>query len=862
MSKTSHLSDNPAPKLLLIDGYGFIFRAFYALPSLTTPKGIPIGAIQGFTTMLMHILKKQQYTAIAVVLDKGSSRDTIRHQLHVDYKANRITPPCELISQFLVMREMLEAFGIPYLEQQGVEADDIIAAYTEQGIKQGYKVTVASGDKDLLQLVREDLVHIYDPIKKKTLDCRGVFEKMGVHPQQIVDYLALTGDTSDNIPGVPGIGPKTASALLQRYQNLNQIYNNLINIQPFRTRTLLEKNREQAFLSHQLVTLHIDQVQVQKQINDLIWLGIEANAHNIATFSRQYGLSVIQQKYLQTNLYSHLDDIKVGSVLNPVATDLLVQDFLQALQVTKKVAIYHRYDIKGQVPHLTLSDGNITLDLYPNSIPNKIITEVLKNETIIKVCHGIHEIFQALHPYYFGEFIEDCSVLHTPSCHDVAYMAYTLGTGQRYDLHSLISRYLPHNTNVDTGKALLMLEEILRDKLKQESLIELYQIDQALMSILLKMEYHGILVDKDYLQQLGREFTVKLNDIAIEVYKEAGINFNIASPKQVGEVLFQHLKIQHKTKSTSADVLEELAMQGFTIAEMIQEWRHIAKLQGTYIEGLLSSIEPNTKRVHSTFNAISTLTGRLSASSPNLQSIPIRSIDGAKIRKAFIAKEGYELISADYSQIELRILANIAELKSLQEALNKGLDIHTLTASQVFGIPMEAVTESWRRRAKAINFGIIYGISSFGLAKNLGISNTEADTYIKKYFCTYPGIEAYMNKTIIFAREKGYVSTILGRKCYIINIDSKNPVLRKLAERSAINAPIQGSAADIMRKTMVNLPYKLQQQLLLQVHDELIFEVPQQELNSTMLEIENIMINSHKFEVPLSVKVRHGKSWG
>ena len=831
--------------------------------------------------MILHLLQSQRYDAVAVVLDKGSSKDTVRHQMHVDYKANRSTPPSELLSQFPIMREMLEAFGIPYIEQHGVEADDIIAAYAEHGVQTGYKITVASGDKDLLQLVRNNTVHVYDPIKKKTLDSIGVFEKMGVQPHQIRDYLALIGDASDNIPGVPGIGPKTAAGLLGIYTDLEQIYSNLASINPIRVRSLLDKNRALALLSHQLVTLHIDQVKIDRPIDNLKWLGIEANSNNISTFTRQYGLHALQQKYLR-NFGNRGNSTTIGSLINQTSNSTLVENLLESGKNLGRVAIYYQYDIKGQIPHITISDGENTVDLYTDSIPKEIAEGILGNSAIIKVCHGITEIFHVLAPSISAASIANTSssnphipteaasngmeqlfILNTKSCHDVSYMAYALGSGRRYDLHTHISQYLPSNTNVDTGKALLMLHTVLEAELKQASLtVDLYNIDHAMMSLLLMMEYRGILVDKEYLHQLGREFTLKLNDISLEIYKEAGSSFNIASPKQVAEVLFGYLKLPGKNKSTSSDVLEELAAQGFTIAEMIQEWRHMAKLQGTYIEGLLAAINPVSKRIHPTFHATSTLTGRLSASEPNLQSVPIKSTDGAKIRRAFIAKDGHELMCADYSQIEIRVLAHIADITSLQQALTNGLDIHTITASQVFGIPITEIDDHWRRRAKAINFGIIYGMSAFGLAKNLGISNSEANMYIKNYFHTYPGIESYMSRTIEQAKENGYVTTILGRKCYITNIDSKNPVLRKIAERSAINAPIQGSAADIMRKAMVMLPPKLQQYLLLQVHDELIFEIPNDRMIDAIEEISDTMRNCMSIKVPLTVKLKHGKSWG
>ncbi len=879
------LSLKTLPRLLLVDGYGFIFRSFYGLPPLTTPNGLPIGAIQGFTHMILQLLYKQKYDVIIVALDKGSSKNTIRHHIHSEYKGNRNSTPSDLITQFPIMREMLSAFGIPYIEQEGVEADDIIAAYTAYGINCGYNVTIASADKDLLQLVQDELVQVYDPIKKKFLNTLDVIDKIGVKPLQVTDYLALIGDVSDNIPGVPGIGPKTAVNLLNKYENLIQIYNNITYIQPLRVRNLLEKSYDVAMMSYQLVSLHIDQITITKKLSDFAWSGIEDNAKNILTFTRQYGLTAIQQKYIKNAEISHksnkfIHDYSTFNLLNTDANEndlSFTDELLKDIKISGKIALYHQYDMLSQIPHITLSNGKISIDLHVQQIPDIIYDEILNNPNVIKVCHDINEIFKSLIKYKKLTITsnilskeENLNNRNILSYHDISYMEYALVSGTRNDLHYLSHKYLNNENNnqleesessLNTGETLLRLYSILYEKLRKENLMNLYEIDHKLMFILMRMQNNGILINKLYLEQLNKEFTIKLSDITQQIYKQAGDHFNIASPKQVSDVLFNKLNIPSKNKSTSADILEELAMQGFTIAEMIQEWRHIAKLQGTYVVGLLNAISKNSMRIHSTFNATSILTGRISSSNPNLQSIPIKSAEGVKIRHSFIAKEGYQLICADYSQVEIRVLAHMANVPTIQQALKDGVDIHSLTASQVFGIPIDNVSDSWRRRAKMINFGIIYGMSPFGLAKNLGISNFEANQYIKSYFNIYPGIESYMQKTIDSAHKNRYVSTIMGRRCYIANIESKNQVLRKIAERSAINAPIQGSAADIIRKAMTMLPIKLQNYLVLQVHDELIFEVPENEVDDVSAVISETMQNSTIINVPLVVNIKTGKCW-
>lgn len=888
-----------AEKLYLVDGSGFIFRAFHALPPLKRPDGTPVGAVFGFCNMLIRLLEQINHGKIAVIFDAG--RQTFRQGIYPDYKAHRPDTPPDLIPQFSLIRDACRAFAVPSVEMAGFEADDLIATYAETAKAEGYEVIIVSSDKDLMQLVDEK-VSLFDPIKSRPIKREEVFEKFGVYPDKVIDVQALAGDSSDNVPGVPSIGLKTAAELITQFGNLETLLSNLAAIKQPKRRQALMDNIEKARISYKLVTLVRDVpmplplTELEPQPVDIAFREsfLKTQGFNalLARFHNQTKLEAIQKpSYPCITTSKDLTEwvqkaYKTGVVaidtettsLNIIKAELV--GFSLAIEAEDGIdACYVPLAHKTDTPQIPLEEAIA------------ILKPMLTDPGVLKIGHNLKYDLAILRKY-------DLEV--TPF-EDSMLLSYCLDAGKNgHSMDELALRHLNHNTIkfsdvAGTGKnqktfdevpvdratdyaaedaeITLKLYRLLKTRLHLEHLNTVYErIERPLVPVITKMEITGIKVDPIVLKNLEASFTKRILVLEEEIYKLAGRAFNIGSPKQVGEILFDELSLPtpKKTKTgayvTDADVLENLAMQGHTLPARMLDWRALAKLKSTYIDGLIEAIQPKTGRVHTSFSMVGAATGRLASSDPNLQNIPIRSEDGRKIRSAFIAEDCYKLVSLDYSQIELRLLAHMAQVQPLIEAFQKGEDIHKITASQIFAIPLEQVDANHRRQAKTINFGIIYGISPFGLSQQLGIPTGQAAQIIKAYFHQYPGIENYMQRYKTMAREQGYVETLWGRRCHTSGINDSNPNSRQFAERQAINAPLQGSNADIIKKAMRKIYNYLissnsKTQLILQVHDELLFEIPEEDVQTTIPILKKMMEEIVSLSVPLVVDVGIGKNW-
>ncbi len=891
------------PKLYLIDGSGFIFRAFHALPPLKRPDGVPVGAVYGFCNILTRLIDRIDHDKIAVIFD--SSRQTFRQQIYTDYKAHRPETPPDLVPQFPLIREACRALGVPSAEIAGYEADDLIASYAEMAKHKGYQVIIVSSDKDLMQLVDEN-VSLLDPIKSRPITRVEVFEKFGVYPEKVIDVQALAGDSSDNVPGVPSIGVKTAAELINQYGTLEALLSNLNTIKQPKRRQALMDNKENARISYKLVTLVRD-LPLPIPLDDLTIQPVDSVFRE--SFLKQQGFNSlvlrlrqkgegfskpVEEEKRDYQMITDLDDLKtwikkvnqVGTVAFDTETTSL--SIIQAKLVGFSLAVKEGETISACYVPLTHKTDHPQI---PFEQALDLLKPMLLDPGILKIGHNIKYDMGVLNKY---------GVDITP-WDDTMLMSYCLDAGKHgHSMDELALRHLNHTTIkfsdvAGTGKnqktfdevpldqatpyaaedaeITLKLYHLLSSRLQQEHKNALYRdIERPLVPVITTMELRGIKVDIDVLKHLEDDFTKRLSVLEIEIYKLAGREFNIGSPKQLGEILFDELSLpaSKKTKTgayeTGADVLENLALQGHNLPARVLEWRGLAKLKSTYIDGLMAAIQPETGRVHTSFSMTGTATGRLASSDPNLQNIPIKSEDGRKIRQAFIAEEGYKIVSLDYSQIELRLLAHMAQVQPLIEAFQRGEDIHKITASQIFKIPLEQVDSSYRRKAKTINFGIIYGISAFGLAQQLGIPNGEASQIIKAYLAQYPGIEAYMQHYKTMARENGYVETLWGRRCHTGGINDNNPMNRQFAERQAINAPLQGSNADIIKKAMHKIHAFLgsthsKARLVLQVHDELVFEIPNDQVDVLIPVFKEMMENVVSLSVPLVVDAGIGNNW-
>ncbi|MDX9689717.1 MAG: DNA polymerase I [Proteobacteria bacterium] len=932
--------------LYLIDGSGYIFRAYHALPPMTRRDGTPINAVYGFCAMLQKLLMDLGAYHIAVIFD--AARKTFRNEIYSDYKAHRPEPPEDLIPQFPLIRQATKAFGIPALELPNYEADDLIAAYAREGVEQGFNVRVVSADKDLMQLVRPR-VELYDPMKNIPIGEAEVLAKFGVTPDKVVDVQALAGDSSDNVPGVPGIGIKTAAELINEYGSLETLLDRASEIKQPKRREKLIENAELARISKQLVTLD-DHAPLPAAIETLVRRA-NHNEELLAFLQEQEFKSLLTR--FQKNGEIPAETPKLPS-MKPVAETTrqptiientpqlddtiacayeLIQD-AQALQRWVTAALDQGYvAIDTETDSLTPSRakligaslaltpgkacyiplGHIDPDTAPaddggfvfaapKAPPQmklsdfiSILKPLLADPSVIKIAHNMKYDWQVLAQHG----------LSIANYDDTMLMSYVLGAGAHgHGLDELAERHFQHKMiaydevtkvgrqritfdRVPLEQALAYAAEdadftlrlwlTLKPQLVREHLMHVYErIERPLVSVVAAMEQKGVLVDPVVLRTQSQNLAVRLQKREEEIYKLAGHSFNVASPKQLAEVLFNEMGLPTSAKgksgapSTSVDVLEPLAEQGHEIVAKVLDWRGLSKLKSTYTDALPEQINPKTGRIHTSFSLIGAATGRLSSTDPNLQNIPIRTEEGRAIRQAFIAKEGCELLSVDYSQIELRLAAEAAGISALIGAFAEGDDIHALTASQVFNIPMKDMTPEKRRLAKAINFGIIYGISGFGLAKQLGCTPGEANQFITAYLDRFHELRDWMEATKTFARAHGYVETLFGRRIHIQGINDKNHARRSGAERQAINAPLQGTAADIMKRAMIRIPpalhdNKLSADLLLQVHDELIFEVPLNELEATATLVRSIMEAAPKpvltLRVPLIAEAGHAPNW-
>ncbi|MSP03855.1 MAG: DNA polymerase I [Acetobacteraceae bacterium] len=904
--------------LILIDGSGFVFRAFHALPPMTRPDGTPVNAVFGFTNMLARLLKDHVGTHIAVIFDAG--RLTFRNRIYDQYKAHRPPAPEELIPQFALVREATEAFGVPAIELADWEADDLIASYARAVTEAGGTATIVSSDKDLMQLLRPGVIML-DPIKQKPIGLAEVMEKFGVGPEKLVEAQALIGDSVDNIPGVPGIGPKTAALLIAEFGTVEAVLAAAPAMKPSKRRDALMENADKARMSRQLVELRAD-APLPLPLDDLVarepdrvklasWLlrqgfrttlarlGLEgtneapaltttraatpADQPNVVAQDVPFGPYVCVST--AEDLRRWVDDARaVGVVALDTETDGL--DAMRAALVGFSLAIAPGRACYVPLRHEVLGE-QVSLDSA-----RAILSPLLADECVLKVLQNAKFDMMVLGQAGFSTIVpvDDTMVMshcmeagahghgmdelsrlhlgHTPISFDEV-----TGTGRNRLTFAQVSTDRATAYAAEDADVTLRLWQALHPRLRGAKSLALYeQIERRLIPILLEMERAGIKVDEADLRRMSGDFAQRMAGMEVEIHQLAGHAFNVASAKQLGEVLFDEMGIsggkRMKTGAwgTDASVLQNLADQGHDLPARVLEWRQLAKLKSTYADALVDQINPDTRRVHTSFAMAITSTGRLSSTDPNLQNIPIRTEEGGRIRHAFIAEPGHVLVSADYSQIELRLLAHVANIPQLKESFARGEDIHARTASEVFGVPMEGMDPMTRRRAKSINFGIIYGISAFGLARQLGTSPGEAKFYIDAYFARYPAIRAYMERVKVEARVAGYVLTPFGRRCWVRGIADKNVASRAYAERQAINAPLQGGAADIIKRAMVRLSRALQLEgmrarLLLQVHDELLFEVAEAEAPALATLAKQVMENAAQLSVPLVVETGTGRSW-
>ena len=925
-------------ELFLIDGSGFIFRAYHALPPLNRPDGTPVNAVLGFTNMLVKLISDMHVPNIAVIFD--AARKNFRNDIYAEYKANRSETPEDLIPQFPLIREATEAFSIPGIELDGYEADDLIATYARLARAKGWPVTIVSSDKDLMQLV-QDGVRMMDPMKNKFMGADEVMEKFGVTPDKVVDVQALAGDSVDNVPGVPGIGIKTAAQLINEYGDLETLLARAGEIKQNKRRESLIEHAEKARISKQLVALdaHIDppmpleDLKITHPDRDKLFAFLQEQGFRsvLTRMEKKFGASdtldtitpnpdasvtAAQDETLASPApaYELVQDEKAlqawvtrateaGVVALDTETTSLTPAMAELVGISMSTAkgngcyvpLGHR-DPKGYSESFDFSMADKkTEEVDLTQIPLKRALEILKpmleDPSVLKVGHNIKYDLQMFLPHG----------IRVAPVDDTMLLSYVVdGSRHGHGMDELAQTFLNHQTIsfkevagtgknqvtfdlVPIDKALtyaaedaditLQLYHIFKPRLVQDSMTTVYEtLERPMAPLIADMEFTGIKVDPSILKRMSNDFAKKIMVLEKNIHETAGQSFNIGSPKQLGDVLFGSMGLPggKKTKtggySTSADVLEELSGE-HPIVDSILEWRGLSKLKSTYADALPEAINPKTGRVHTSYSLAGTNTGRLSSSDPNLQNIPIRTEDGRKIREAFVPEDGYALLSVDYSQVELRLAAELADIKQLKQAFHDGVDIHAATASQVFGVPMSEMTSDIRRNAKAINFGIIYGISGFGLARQLGISNHEAGEYIKQYLARFPELKKFMDDAKEYARAHGYVKTLYGRKCYLRGINDKNPAMRNFAERQAINAPLQGTAADIMKRAMIALKpaldaEKLGARMLLQVHDELLFEVPVDEKEPTETLVKKIMESAGiGLAVPLAVEAGWGDNW-
>jgi DNA polymerase I len=930
---------NSKKHIYLIDGSGYIFRAYYALPPLTRKSdGLPVGAVSGFCNMLYKFLeearsldKEDRPTHLAVIFD--SARKNFRNDIYKDYKANRHDTPEDLIPQFEYIRKAVTAFNIPSIELLNYEADDLIATYKEQASKKNIKVTIISSDKDLMQLV-DDNTFMFDAMKEHYIGKEEVKEKFGVYPEKVIDVQSLAGDSSDNIPGVPGIGIKTAAELINQFGSLENLLENASTIkQPKRRQALLD-NREKAFISKQLVTLKRD-VPVTNELDEFILKPL--NLDKILTFLKEMEFTRLFSR-LEENHGSFVNE-KISTLKNETKTepkkkiistspiDSSENKFSLVINIQELEKILSKADERGlfAIDTETNSLDTMVADLVGISLSFKIgeafyipLAHKNKLDPLVKKQLNSKDVLAIIKPYLEDSTIKKIGQnikydyriflkygIKMTSMEDTMLMSYALDAGKnRHNMDLLSEIHLQHKTIsfkdvAGIGKAqvtfdlvdieqaknyacedadvTLRLYEFFEQRLFGENVLNVYEnLEKPLIKILSSMENNGIKIDQTILGKLSKKFEIEIQNLEKKIFKISGEEFNIASPKQLGDIIYDKLKIAgtKKTKkgnlATNVSVLENLADQGHEFPKLILNWRQKSKLKNTYTDTLPTYINNKTKRVHTSFLLAATTTGRLASANPNLQNIPIKNIEGKEIRSAFISEKNSNLISADYSQIEMRILSHMGDVTELKKAFLNKEDIHNLTASQIFGVSIHDVDEDMRRKAKAINFGIIYGISSYGLAKQISVSNTEAESFLRSYFTKFPEIKEFMNETIKFCRKNGYVKTLFDRKCHFPNINDKNHTLRTFQERACINAPIQGTAADVLRLAMIKIDNKIEEKninanLLIQVHDELLLECQEKDVVNVQKQVSYEMEHASepllKFSIPLTVDIKSGKNW-
>ena len=925
---------NQKQHICLVDGSTYIFRAYHALPPLTRKSdGFPVGAISGFCNMLDKLVREEKeergITHLLVVFD--ASGKTFRNDIYPEYKANRSEAPEDLIPQFPVIRKATSAFNIPFVELLGYEADDLIASYAEEAQKHNMKVTIVSSDKDLMQLV-SDNVSMLDTMKGRVFKKEDVFDKFGVYPEKVIDVQSLAGDSVDNIPGIPGIGIKTAALLINEYGDLDGLFENSEKIKQKKRRENIIEFENQAYISKKLVTLKND-VPLPIPIKETTLK--EVDAEKLISFLKEMEFKTLtEKKSKQLNIDS--DNIKASDQVEKFEKKII--DSPKEIEEINSEFDRDNYQIIQSLDELTQwkmkaeNIGYVAFDTETNSLNaveadmvgfslctsendacyvpllHKENDKQIDFDQAIDILKSILEdngIKKILHNMKFDALVVDKYNINIKNYDDTMLMSYSIGSGGiRHKLDTLIKYYFDHDAIsfkdlIGSGKDKKTFQELsikeagkyaaedadmtlrlwkrFKSFMVKDKQVKIYEIiEKPLAQVIMNMEKHGISIDVNKLNELSVKFEEKLKNLEKSCYKLIGEEINLGSPKQVGEILFDKLALPGGKKtstgswSTNAEVLENLANEGYDFPKILLEWRALSKLKTTYTDTLPTYLNIKTNRIHSSFAMATTSTGRLASSDPNLQNIPIRSDDGRMIRKAFIPEKGNVLISSDYSQIELRLIAHIADEKNLINAFLDEIDIHSSTASEVFNIPLNDMTPDIRRNAKAINFGIIYGISAFGLAKQLNISRTEASEFIKAYFKKYPSIRGYMDETKKFANENGFVKTLLGRKCLVEEINSKNAATRSFMERAAINAPIQGSAADIIKRAMIILGNnkklaKLETKMLLQVHDELIFETKKENCEESMRIIKKEMESANlpilNLNVPLIADTNFGNNW-
>ncbi len=909
-----------APRLVLIDGSGFIFRAYHALPPMTRPDGTPVNAVFGFTNMLAQLLKDHTGTHIAVIFDAG--RFTFRNRLYEAYKAHRPPAPEDLIPQFALVREATEAFGVPAIELPDWEADDLIAAYATAVTGIGGTATIVSSDKDLMQLIRPG-VAMLDPMKKKPIGLAEVMEKFGVAPEKMIEVQALIGDSTDNVPGVPGIGPKGAAALVNEFGTLEAVLAAAPTMKPSKRRDSLIEHAEKARISYELVRLR-DDAPLPLPIEALVvkdadktalvgWLQAQGFRSTIARLGLEIPASAPAPAAMEAPPQGDLGlggAAQAASGFGPyetVTTEAALRAWAAEAAAAGRFALDTETDgldatrahliglsmatADGRACYVPLGHEVLGEQLRP-AVAIEVLGPLFADSSVLKILQNAKFDMMVLTRAGFpvpwpiddtmlmsyaqeaglhGHGMDELSALHlghTP----ISYDSVT-GTGRSRIPFAQVAFDRATAYAAEDADVTLRLWNILRPTLRVNQSLALYeQVERRLIPVLIDMERAGVKVDSDDLKRMSVDFAERMAVMETDCHRFAGHVFNVGSPKQLGEVLFDEMKLpggkRMKTGAwgTDSSVLQGLADQGHELPSRILEWRQLAKLKSTYADALVDQINPETGRVHTSFAMAIAATGRLSSTDPNLQNIPIRTEEGSRIRRAFIAEPGHVLVSADYSQIELRLLAHVADIPALKDSFARGEDIHARTASEVFGVPMAGMDSMTRRRAKAINFGIIYGISAFGLGRQLGIGPGEAKGYIDRYFVRYPEIRAYMERARKEAQAKGYVVTPFGRRCWIAGIQDKNPARRSYGERQAINAPLQGGAADIIKRAMVRLPAALaaaglKSRMLLQVHDELLFEAPEAEAEALAALLRDVMAHAATLSVPLVVETGIGKSW-